>query len=62
MNKILEILNGKKTYIIVGIAAITAGLQAYGITIPEWVYTLEAAAGLGAVRIGINNSSTPPSA
>lgn len=56
MTKILEFLNGKKTFIVAAIAAVTAGLQAYGISIPEWVYTIEAAAGLGAIRIGMSNS------
>lgn len=54
MNKILEVLNGKKTYIVIALAMVTAGLQAYGIVIPEWVYALEAAAGIGTLRIAIS--------
>jgi hypothetical protein len=57
MNSLLTFLNGKKTYIVVALAVVTAGLQAYGITIPEWVYALEGAAGLGAVRVAISNSA-----
>lgn len=54
MNKILELLNGKKTYIVIALAMVTAGLQAYGIVIPEWVYALEAAAGIGTLRVAIS--------
>lgn len=56
MDKVIEFLNGKKTYIIAAIAACTALAQALGYPIPEWVYTLEGAAGLGAVRIAINKA------
>jgi hypothetical protein len=56
MNKVLDFINGKKTYIVAVIAAATAVAQALGFTIPEWVYTLEVAAGLGAVRIAIGKT------
>lgn len=48
-----DLLSGKKTYIV---ALITAGLafaQAMGYVIPEYVYTLLAASGLGALRIAV---------
>lgn len=38
------------TYLSLAAVAITAGLQAYGIMVPEFVYALEGAAGLTAVR------------
>lgn len=43
----------KKTYIVVVVAMVTAGLQAYGITIPDWVWPLLAAAGLGTQRAAV---------
>lgn len=54
MNKITDFLDGKKSYIVAIVAALTAAAQAFGYEIPEWVYTLEYAAGLGAVRVAIN--------
>lgn len=56
MTKILDFLNGKKTYIVAVIIALTAGVQALGYTIPDWVYALETALGLGAVRVGVAKS------
>ena len=53
LGKIESFLNGKKTYIV---ALLTGGLgiaMAFGVVIPEWVWTVLAAAGLGAVRSGI---------
>ncbi len=58
MNKVLDFINGKKTYIVAVIVAATAVAQAFGIVIPEWVYTLEGAAGLGAVRVAISKSDS----
>jgi len=46
-------LEGKKTYIV---AIVTAGLafaQCMGYVVPEYVYTLLAAAGLGALRVAV---------
>ena len=54
MSSIQQFFNGKKTFIIAAIAGATAVAQALGYTVPEWVYTLEAALGLGAVRIAIS--------
>lgn len=63
MEKVLDFLNGKKTYIVAAVIAITAGVQALGYTVPEWVYVLESALGLGAVRVGITKSGpTEPTA
>lgn len=52
----LAFLDGKKTYIIAFLAAATAVAQAMGYEIPSWVYLLESAAGLGAVRVAISKS------
>ena len=53
MKKVLDWLNGKKTYITAALIGVCAALQAYGIVIPEYVFVLLGAMGLGAVRAGI---------
>lgn len=57
MQAVLAFLDGKKTYIIAAVAAATALSQALGYPIPDWVYTLEGAAGLGAVRVAISKTT-----
>ena len=57
MQSIIAALEGKKTYIVALIAAVTAAVQALGYPVPDFVYALEAALGLGAVRVAI--SKTP---
>jgi hypothetical protein len=57
LTKIETFLDGKKTYII---ALLTGGLgifMATGHVVPEWVWTILGAAGLGAVRSAIGNST-----
>lgn len=56
MSSALTFLSGKKTYIIAFVAAATAGAQAMGYHIPDWVYALEAALGIGAVRVAISSA------
>jgi len=53
LEKIGKWLQGKKTYIIAILVGVGAALQAMGVSIPEYVYILLAALGLGAVRSGI---------
>jgi len=55
MGKVLAFLKGKKAYIVSAAAIIICGLQITGVigTIPEYVWTLLAALGLGAVRAAI---------
>lgn len=53
MRNVLSFLNGKKTYLVAIIAAITAAVQALGYTVPEFVYAIEAALGLGALRVAV---------
>ena len=48
-------LNGKKTYIVAALAATGAIAQAFGYVVPEYVWILLSAAGLGAVRQSIPN-------
>ena len=54
MDKIMEWLSGKKTYIVVILIGVVASAQAYGIVIPEYVWGILGALGLGAVRSGIS--------
>ncbi len=54
LGKIEGLLSGKKTYIIVLLIAIGAGLKTYGIVIPEVAWAILAALGLGAVRSAIS--------
>lgn len=57
MEKIAAFLDGKKTYIIMVITAATGAAQALGYVVPEWVYAIEAALGIGAVRVAIAKAS-----
>ena len=55
LEKIGVLLQGKKSYIIVAIAiALTSYQLITGNIVPDYVYTILAAAGLGAVRSAIN--------
>ncbi len=56
MQKILDILNGKKTYIIATAAATLAFAQAMGWAIPEWTYVILGALGLGTLRAAVNKA------
>lgn len=49
----LNVLKGKKTYIVAAVAAGAAAASALGHPIPEWGWLLINAAGLGAVRSAI---------
>ena len=54
LEKLDKLLQGKKTYIVAILIGVIAGLQAYGIVIPDYVFAILGALGLGAVRSGIN--------
>lgn len=56
MTKIFNFLNGKKTYLVALVAAATAAAQAFGYMVPEWLYAVEGALGLGAVRVAVSKS------
>ena len=51
--KIEDLLNGRKTYLIAGLIGIGAVLTVLGIDIPDVVYPILGALGLGAVRSAI---------
>jgi hypothetical protein len=59
MNDIIKYLEGKKTYIVAAIVFVLGGLQAIGYPVPEYVYPLLGALGLGTLRAGV--SKTTPS-
>ena len=50
MQKILEWLDGKKTYIVAVLVGLGAVATSLGWSIPDWVWLLLGAIGLGAVR------------
>lgn len=56
MDKALDWLSGKKTYIIAIITAILGVMQANGTPIPEYVWPLLGAFGLGTLRAGVQKS------
>lgn len=56
----LTFLQGKKTYLIAAAAFIIGGLQALGVDIPAWIYTMLGSLGLGALRAGVAKASIAP--
>ena len=55
LSKLEAFLKGKKTIIVCVLVGIGSVLQFKGIVIPDFVWTLLAGAGLGAVRSAIGN-------
>lgn len=53
LEKLGALLQGRKTYITAIIVGVVAALNFAGIIIPEWVYIILSALGLGAVRSAI---------
>ena len=47
-------LTGKKTYIVAGLTLAMGVAQAFGVALPELVYPVLAALGLGSLRSGVN--------
>ena len=56
LEKIGKFLQGKKTYIVAILIGIFAAAQSMGYVIPEYVFAILGALGLGAVRSGIEKS------
>lgn len=54
VNQVREFLKGKKTYMVVAVTFVLGGLQACGVDVPEAVYVLLGALGLGTLRAGVN--------
>jgi hypothetical protein len=53
LEKLLEFLKGKKTYITAAIIALVGFLQAVGVVIPEYVFAILAAFGITFIRAAI---------
>lgn len=49
----LDWLKGKKTYIVAAGIFAAYGLSGLGFIVPEWVYGMLGALGLGAIRAGV---------
>ena len=50
----LNWFKGKRTYIVVAATFVAGGLQACGVPLAPWVFSLLAAAGLGGLRAGLD--------
>ena len=51
---VVKWLRGKKTYAIAAAIIVVAGLNEYGIAVPEYAWTMLAALGLAFLRAGVN--------
>ena len=58
MNKAIEWLSGKKTYICAALVAIGAAMVYLGVEIPEWAWAILSALGLTSVRAAVSKVST----
>lgn len=56
LNKWTAWLEGNRTYLIVLVAAVVAGLQAFGIAIPDYVLTALAGLGLYTLRAAVSKA------
>ena len=54
MQKLLDFLQQKKTYITMGVTFALAGAQAIGYPVPAWVYVILGALGITFVKAGQN--------
>ena len=50
MDKLMKLFEGKKTYISAVLIGVFACLQALGIAVPEYIYAILGAIGLGSLR------------
>ena len=56
MSSIVTFLSGKKTYIVAIVAGALTVAQALGYPIPDWVWGILGAAGLGSLRSSIGKA------
>jgi len=56
MKNIQKLLDGKKTYLTAGLIFVLGGLSALGVVVPEWVWMMLSALGLGSLRSAVNKS------
>ena len=54
LEKLGQLLQGKKTFIVAVLTFVAGGLVALGVQIPEYVWIILAGAGLGSIRSAIN--------
>jgi hypothetical protein len=54
MEKLLKLIDGKKTFIVSGLAVAIAALQIFGVVIPEYLWQILGAVGLASVRDALN--------
>lgn len=54
MNNILNIIDGKKTYIVAALTLAAAAAQYFGVVVPDYVWTIFAACGLGSIRSAVS--------
>lgn len=59
LEKLEKALSGKKTYIVAVLVAAGSAAKVLGYDIPEWIFPILGALGLGAVRSAIGKV-TPP--
>lgn len=59
MQSILDLIDGKKSYIVAFLTAALGLLQAFGIVIPEWALYILAGLGIGSLKHAVAKS-TPP--
>jgi hypothetical protein len=60
MNKILDAIEGKKSYIIAFVTALLGLLQAFGVIIPEWLLYILAGMGIGTIRHAVSKLPQTP--
>ena len=54
MDKLIEWLSGKKTYIVAGLTGAGAVAAMLGFAIPTWIWMILASLGLGAVKAAVD--------
>ncbi len=59
LKSIEDLLQGKKTYLVALLVGIGAALKVLGIDVPEWIYPILGALGLGAIRSSIGKIEPP---
>jgi hypothetical protein len=56
MKDIIDFLDGKKTYLTAIVTAVIGAAQALGYEIPQWIYAILGAFGLGTLRAAVTRT------
>jgi hypothetical protein len=56
MDSIIDFLDGKKSYLTAIVTAIIGAVQALGYEIPQWIFAILGAVGLGTLRAAVSKS------